>query len=113
MRLVSIALVSITLGCTGETPEQRAQAACESTTDAYVMSQDFIEQHLRAPASAKFPWMTDADVSVKYLGDCTHEVRAYVDAQNGFGALIRSRYYVKLQNQKGTSTWRALDVQIQ
>jgi hypothetical protein len=94
------------------TPEQKAQEQCEDKTTAFVMSQSFVKKRLRAPATADFPWSGDSEVSIKYLGDCTHEVRAYVDAQNAFGAKIRSRYYVKLQNRKGTDTWTALDVQI-
>lgn len=94
------------------TPQQRAQADCEDRVTAFVMSQKFVEKRLKAPASAEFPLITDSDVTVTYLGDCTHEVRAYVDAQNLFGAKIRNRYYVKLQNEKGTDTWKALDVTI-
>lgn len=108
-----LAFVVLAVGTSdNQTPEQRAQAQCEDKTTAFVMSQSFVKKQLRAPATADFPWMSDSEVTVNYLGDCTHEVRAYVDAQNAFGAKIRNRYYVKLQNQRGTDTWRALDVQI-
>jgi len=76
------------------------------------MSQTLVKKRLNAPSTADFPSITDSKVSVKYLGECTHELRGYVDAQNSFGAKIRSHYYVKVQNEKGTDTWKALDVQI-
>jgi hypothetical protein len=112
--LIGVIVLVAILGSLGNnrTPEQKAQAKCEDKTTAFVMSQSFVKKRLRAPTTADFPWITDSEVSIKYVGGCTHEVRAYVDAQNAFGAKIRNRYYVKLQNQKGTDTWSALEVQI-
>jgi hypothetical protein len=108
-----LAYLVLALGSSdSRTPAQKEQADCEDKTTAFVMSQSFVEKRLKAPATAVFPHMTDSEVNVKYLGDCTHEVRAYVDAQNSYGALIRNRYYVRLQKQKGTDTWTALEVQI-
>lgn len=101
------------------TPEQLAQhkarseaAKCADTSTAFYMSQEFVKGRLRAPASAKFPRSSDPDVGVRYLGDCTHEVLGFVDSQNGFGALIRSKYIVKLKNDKGTDKWQALSVDV-
>jgi len=92
--------------------EQKAQRQCEDKITAFVMSQEFVKKQLKAPASADFPRFTNEDVRVNYLGECTHDVVAYVDAQNSFGAKIRSNYHVKLQNQRGTDTWTAIEVQI-
>jgi hypothetical protein len=100
-----VAFLVLAIGSSqNQTPEQKAQSQCEDKTTAFVMSQSFVKKQLRAPATAEFPWVSDCDVTVNYLGDCTHEVRAYVDAQNAFGAKLRNRYYVKLKNQKGTDT---------
>lgn len=95
-----------------QTPEQKSQAQCEDKATAFIMSQSFVKDRLRAPATADFPSMSTEGVLITYLGDCTHEVHAFVDAQNAFGAKLRNNYVVKLQNQKGTDTWRALDIQI-
>src|SRR5687767_12798343 len=70
--------------------EKRAQQQCEDKITAFVMSQDFVKDQLKAPATAKFPRFTNEDVRVTYLGDCTHEVRAFVDAENAFGAKLRN-----------------------
>jgi GTP1/Obg family GTP-binding protein len=97
---------------TAQDQEQRAQRQCEDKITAFLMSQDFVKKQLKAPATADFPRFTNEDVHVNYLGDCTHDVVAYVDAQNSFGAKIRSNYHVKLRNEKGTDTWTAIEVQV-
>ena len=110
---VLLAFIVLAVGSSdSRTPEEKAKAGCEDPIAAFVMSQSFVKDRLKAPATADFPSFSDSGVSVKYVGDCTHEVRAYVDAQNAFGANIRNRYYVKLKNQKGTDTWNALDIQM-
>ncbi len=50
--------------------------------------------------------------SVQYLGDCTHLVNSYVDAQNGFGAQIRTYYRAKVKYAED-GTWQLLDLAVQ
>src|SRR4030042_1131474 len=57
---------------------------------AFVMSQDFVKKQLKAPSTADFPWYDDSFVTD--LGGGRYIVSAYVDAQNSFGAQIRSNY---------------------
>jgi hypothetical protein len=97
---------------TPEKKEERAQSHCDDKWAAYSMSQEFVKKSLKAPSSAEFPRMEDSEVTVDYLGDCTHEVHAYVDSQNSFGAKLRSRYTVQLKNERGTSTWTSLNVRV-
>lgn len=33
-------------------------------------------------------------------------------AQNSFGAMIRTKYYAEIKNEKGTENWRLLDVKM-
>lgn len=94
-------------------PEREAQRRCESPDAAYQMAQRFVKKRLKAPSTADFPSLLSDDVTVGYLGDCTHEVAAHVDAQNGFGAQVRRAFYAKIQNEQGTANWRLLDVSIQ
>lgn len=89
-----------------------AEKTCSNTTLAFVMSQDFVTKQLKAPATADFPNISSEGVSVNYLGNCVHEIRAYVDAQNSFGANIRSHYYVKIKNELNTDSWSLLKIQI-
>lgn len=97
---------------TPENKEAAAEQTCSDTSMAFYMSHEFVKKRLRAPATAQFPGAHDDGVAVRYLGDCTHDVVAFVDSQNGFGALVRSKYTAKLKNIKGTDEWRALSVEI-
>jgi hypothetical protein len=96
-----------------ETAEMIAKECGEKNASlAYVMSQDFVKQQLRAPATADFPsWPDEYRVSV--LGNCQYQVQSYVDAQNGFGALIRSNYSAVVQLFPESGSWVALEVNIQ
>ena len=92
------------------TPEERAADRCEDEIMAFVMSESFVEGRLRAPSTADFPSFSSEGVRVTYLGDCKHRVSAYVDAQNAFGGIVRTRYVAEVQNELGTDTWRLLSL---
>lgn len=80
----------------------KAQAAHEEnmkrlTRAAYEMSQVAVKRILKAPATARFPAYADDDVMISETDTRGHfRVIAYVDSQNGFGALLRSRYVVEI-----------------
>jgi hypothetical protein len=57
---------------------------------AYVMSQQFVKDRLKAPATTDFP--AYGNVKAEYLGGCKHKVVGYVDSQNALGANIRTHY---------------------
>lgn len=88
--------------------DAKDEKTCSNDITAFVISQDFIRKNLKAPTTAVFPYITSDGVMVNYLGDCTHEIIAYVDAENSFGAKLRTKYYIKMQNKKGTDEWRVL-----
>lgn len=94
--------------------EKAAQLAkaCSDTTMAFVMSQEFVKHSLKAPSTAEFPWITDDQVAVSAKPDCGFHVIAWVDAQNGFGAQIRSRYVVDLKYLDGSGEWRLTAIDI-
>lgn len=78
--------------------------------DAYVMSQLFVKDALKAPSTAKFPVYSE-DMVVDG-GDGSFIVSAYVDAQNSFGAMMRSNYVCIMQYDKATDEWalKGLDI---
>ncbi|MBA6091912.1 hypothetical protein H4C81_24005 [Pseudomonas monteilii] len=86
---------------------------CGDTTMAFVMSQNFVKQRLKSPASAAFPYVSDRGVDVLADGVCGFQVSAYVDSQNGFGALIRSRYQAKISYDRKTKLWSVGELVIQ
>jgi hypothetical protein len=85
---------------------------CNDSIAAFVYGNRFVEQRLKAPATAKFPYISDSGVSVRSSGNCTHTVTGYVDAQNSFGALIRSQYNVTVQYTNSSSSWRLVSIEI-
>ncbi|EZI28956.1 hypothetical protein [Pseudomonas extremaustralis] len=92
---------------------EQAEKDCNNTTMAFVMSQNFVKQRLKAPSTAEFPYITDRGVMVDVIPDCSFGVSAYVDAQNAFGAAIRSRYTVKMSYDRASKMWRATELNIQ
>lgn len=63
---------------------------------ACVMMQDAVRSRLKAPSTASFPYSNNA--AILPAGDCSWEVLSYVDAQNGFGATIRSAWVGKIRH---------------
>ncbi|AYO01509.1 hypothetical protein LU683_31495 [Pseudomonas asiatica] len=86
---------------------------CGNTTLAFVMSQNFVKQRLKSPATAKFPYVNDQGIEVVPDGMCGFLVSAYVDSQNGFGATVRSHYKASISYDRKTELWRIGDLTIQ
>jgi hypothetical protein len=68
---------------------------------ASVMCEQFVEERLKAPSSADFSGVFDTTVSGS--GN-DYTVRGYVDAQNSFGAMIRSDYTCEIRDS-GNDKW--------
>lgn len=83
---------------------------CGTKTEAFVMSQSFVKQQLRSPSTADFPYSNKA--SIVPGENCTYAVASYVDAQNGFGATVRSKWYTVVQYFATKDEWRLLSVGI-
>jgi hypothetical protein len=69
----------------------------DTSNAAIEACQDAVRKQLRSPSSAKF----SEDRVVERAG-ATHYVHGVVDAQNGFGAMLRNRYEC-IANQQGAS----------
>jgi len=57
---------------------------------AWTYTTFFVEKQLKSPKSAEFPSWDESFVTP--LGDARYRVAAYVDAENSFGASIRTRF---------------------
>lgn len=66
--------------------------------DAWVFTQYLVEQHLKSPKSAKFPF-GGAQNHVEETVPGIYIIRSYVDAKNAFGAEIRQHFFCKLQRK--------------
>lgn len=84
---------------------------CSDASMAYVMSQNFVKRHLKAPSTAAFP--SGVARYSQAIGNCQFAVNSYVDSQNSFGAMVRSSYTATMEYIPKDDTWRtvALDIQ--
>ncbi|MET3999849.1 hypothetical protein [Marinobacterium sp. MBR-109] len=76
---------------TSKSDPQKVRAMDEF--DALVTCQNHVKRNLKSPSSAKFPVMQQ--IKVYSTGPDEWLIRGYVDADNSFGANIRSHYECK------------------
>lgn len=62
--------------------------------DAWVCAQNVVEGRLKSPSTAKFCSYDSSRVTE--LGNNKYRIVGYVDAQNSFGATVRSNFTVTL-----------------
>ena len=63
---------------------------------AYNYAEDFIEQRLKSPSTAEFPGVSEKDSHITDLGGGKYQINSWVDSQNSFGAIIRSKWSCKI-----------------
>jgi hypothetical protein len=116
----------IDLGEIPPTPTPTPNLGSESA--AQVMCEQFVTESLKSPSTADFGGLFDDRDSAAFieaeqaqqLGVDTSKLRntgvwvvaGSVDAQNSFGAMIRSEYACVLDYEKGSDTWYLLDISI-
>ncbi|WP_169776495.1 hypothetical protein [Wenxinia marina] len=95
-----------------ERAEARRRSECSQTfeTQAYIAAQTFVTRELRSPGSAEFPSIHRGEVSSRTLGGCGFRLAAYVDAQNAFGAVIRTRFVVELRRVPDHDAWDLVSI---
>jgi hypothetical protein len=83
------------------------KSAAMNTTNRFAacdMAQDFVRDRLKAPSTAQFASCGGSDTTITHNSD-DWAVTSWVDAQNGFGALIRSDYHVYMTYNPNSDTW--------
>jgi hypothetical protein len=73
-------------------------------TSACAYAEVYIKQQLKAPAAARF----DKESMLKYiekLGSNKFRIKSYVDSQNSFGALTRTRFEITVEDT-GSGQWK-------
>ncbi len=96
---------------------------------AEIMCQNFVEERLKSPSTAEFGgWLEDWDEAVFIEAETASElgvdttnlrnlgvwvVKGQVDAQNSFGAMIRSEYICVMDYDKNNEVWYLLDISIE
>lgn len=97
--------------------EQKQAEAAAKTEDnkvtAWVMATEFIEARLKSPSTASYGGLLSGDYQnpeehVTVLGENLYLVTGWVDSQNSFGATVRSKFKVKIQNM-GDDKWKLIE----
>ncbi len=76
-----------------------------SESRAYGAAQRIIERHLKAPSTADFPLASSSQVRITETSKCKYRVEAYVDAQNAFGANIRTPFSITVEGFPSKDEW--------
>jgi hypothetical protein len=95
------------------------KAAMPRATEVFTMAEEYVKATLKAPSTASFGGIfsdyQDPDSNVIVQSDGTYVVRIWVDAQNSFGAMLRSHFVLKLKYLGGDdlsdNSWQLLDIQ--
>lgn len=87
-------------------PRPSAQASADDllAMEACTLAQDAVKAKLKAPSSAKFPGCAFGAHEYRIRADEARDtvwVMGHVDAQNDFGAMLRSDFGVKLERRNG------------
>ena len=76
-----------------------------NNTMAYIMMEGFVKNRLKSPSTAEFPGVFSGRIDhVTALGNNQYRVDSWVDAQNAFGATIRTRFRGVI-TQKTADDW--------
>ena len=78
-------------------------------TEAYTTAQQFVTKKLKSPTTASFPWSPD-EYTCYNKGDIWY-VSSYVDAENSYGAHIRSTWMVEIQHTDDNH-WKLKDIAV-
>jgi hypothetical protein len=101
-----LALAALISGCQKRVPgdggaEDVALSECQKA----------IKKELRAPASAVFPEFNADGTSGAHMGDGVYIFNSYVDSQNGFGAMLRSKWNCKVR-ELNDGQWKTMNAQV-
>jgi hypothetical protein len=92
MLLVFFGLIFLVFKCSCSQTDEEKATNTEQTLKILALSasQKCVEQQLKSPSTAEFPYGEIEGVS--QLSGNTYIINSYVDSQNGFGAMIRTNY---------------------
>lgn len=96
---LTIAIFVVVLGFIGYTYWSENSGCTKGA--AYSAVKASVVEKLVAPATASFP--SQSKFAIEKTGNCRFSVSGYVDAQNSFGALIRSKFSTQTIGSGGHS----------
>ena len=109
MLLLALGSVESSGGSSGGSNRKSSSPQSGDKITAWIMAQQFVERSLKSPGSADYgglfsDYQSPEDV-VTDLGGGKYRVKAWVDAQNAFGAKLRNHFICELEHVGG-DTWQ-------
>lgn len=74
--------------------EQKIKAEKEFASKAFLIAKNYIKKKIKTPPTAEFPFL---DYQSTSISPRIVEIRSYFDAQNSFGATVRTHYSIKME----------------
>jgi len=97
---------------TRTTAQSDSGGSIGKTVEAWVAAMGFVKRQLVAPSTAKFIGVARSPY-VQYLGEDRYLIRAAVDAQNSFGAMIRTEFRLVVRDERDNrKTWTLEEINI-
>jgi hypothetical protein len=93
--LMPIGSLLVVVACIDSPEAQARRAESEAHTATVVLCEDTMTAKLRAPATADYPFGHGTNVHT--IGPQRYLLGSYVDAQNGFGAQVRTRFICEVE----------------
>ena len=94
--LVIFGLIFLVFKCTcSKSDEEKAiQNEQNLKSTAYFNSQECVKELLKSPSTAEFPYGSEQFVT--QIDEDTFIINSYVDSQNSFGAMLRTKYVCQI-----------------
>lgn len=96
-----------------EPADPNAWMTRDNSVMSYLMMEDYVEARLKSPSTAEFPGILDGfSDHVTATGNQTYRIVSYVDSQNSFGAMIRTRFSGEIK-QISEYQWQLVSLELQ
>lgn len=94
-----------------DTPSSTNWRTEDNSIAANVMMEKFVKERLRSPSTAKFPGALERLDHVQYLANQKYKIVSWVDAQNAFGATIRTHFSGEIK-QVDKDNWQLVSLDL-
>jgi len=91
--IIVFAVISQLMPDDNSEPEKSTKAIDNHSPGlAYITIEKLVKRDLKSPKTAEFPSYKEKLKHTKYIGSNTYKINSYVDSQNSFGALVRTKF---------------------
>jgi len=91
-----------------KSPNIKTDSCSGKHVEAYYAAEKFVKQELKSPSSTKFPSLSEKSQHVKNSYNCSYKIDSWVDSQNSFGAMIRTKFSCTVVFENGYAKCKEL-----